>query len=778
MKRIDAGTSGQAEGDPTVLAELDLPADWQELIEAHIGLHPLRPVQAKALVEGRMLETRRHMVVCAPTNSGKSLIGTLALVEALKAGRRALLLEPLRSLAQEKADELAELLPLLGTTADTTPRLRLSTGDYRLENEVFQAPPPEAGELIVATPERVDAILRNPEHQSWIDSIACVVIDEAHLVGNPRRGPTLELLIATLLAAPQPPRLVLLSATAGEPERLRDWLGPCDLIEEESRTPPLSVEVLELDQEEVVEEVLCAEISDLLTLEDTSALVFVYRRAAAVSLAAAFAVSLEQPVLAYHSGMSAATRGDVRARFLGGSCRCVVTTTALAMGVNLPATHVFVRDTTFFGHGPLGIDEILQAAGRAGRGQRSGHAAILIRPGDSWAALELADALRTRALPPLRSAFEALAQHSGDQDRTALASAQVVATCLSRAGEVGATATELRSLLRNTLAGPALEAFVTPALQLLEDPCRLLAYQDDNERHHLTTLGLRGTMAVLPIPYVAGLGQLMRDLLWLDSSDRFLGQWSPLDHLLVMSLLSDRLPRLRRFSEQLAEQVDGWHEGRAQSEKSVLFREWISGSAATSRAEELVGSVGIAETPRPGKPARNARKSAYVAMLGAIVLDERSRGVAIGDLERRWKLSNLDGIDESSRDTALWLLAGQARLCELRCYFHHLVEHCGAESERIRLVKKRLTRMRHQLFDLLEHLKYCSPLGPVMRGVRGMVKAKGTQTVGPGTIRRLEDGGITSLKDLAALDVDALVSLGVQKRFAKQIRAYVRRRLR
>jgi hypothetical protein len=70
--------------------------------------------------------------------------------------------------------------------------------------------------------------------------------------------------------------------------------------------------------------------------------------------------------IAYHSGMSGTARAAVRKAFLAGRSRCVVTTTALALGVNLPASHVVVRAATFLGEGRLGVDEILQMLGRAG----------------------------------------------------------------------------------------------------------------------------------------------------------------------------------------------------------------------------------------------------------------------------------------------------------------------------------------------------------------------------------------------------------------------------
>ena len=64
------------------------------------------------------------------------------------------------------------------------------------------------------------------------------------------------------------------------------------------------------------------------------------------------------------------------------------------------------RDTTFFGHGRLEVDEILQMLGRAGRGDRPGTAVALVRPTDQWKAGELADSIRAGTIAPIRSALD------------------------------------------------------------------------------------------------------------------------------------------------------------------------------------------------------------------------------------------------------------------------------------------------------------------------------------------------------------------------------------
>ena len=782
MKRLDAGTTGMtlSSAAPRDLGSVGEP--WATIIATLLRDRSLRPVQRAAIVDARILESRQHLVVCAPTNSGKSLIGHLVLLDTVRQGRRAILLEPLRALAQEQADELTETLAgLVPNTFERPPKVRLSTGDYRLDGELpTDAPPPE-GEILVATPERLDAILRQPQHEAWASTVGAVVIDEAHMLADPRRGPTLELLAASMLSQPAPPRLVLLSATVGEPERLREWLHPCQLVTSSARSP-LTKQVWQLDETEDPDEVLGDELRSALAEPAAAAIVFVYRRDAADALARRLTEALGQPVIPYHSGQSASERLRVREDFKKGACRCLIATTALAMGVNLPATHVFVRDTTFFGFGKLRVGELLQIVGRAGRGDRTGLGAVLVRPRDDWDSVELAQALRDEVLPPLRSSFET-ALDNGRKSAPAgtgvseLAAATLVATCLGRAGEDGLSTSDLSGLLGNTLGARSLVPRIDASLRWLSDPSRALVYRDD-ARLRLTVLGRAGVRSVLPLGYVAGIGQLTRDLISLDPSTKLLGRWSGQDHLFLLSLLSDRTPKPRRFSEELASQIDAWLESRPGDEKSLLFAEWVMGSARGSKADELLGSLGIGD-PRPTPDgAGTARKRAYVAMLAAIILDERSRGVASVDVERRWGLSGLDGTEEAWRDTALWMLAGHTMLFEVRAFYHHLREHGAATSEQIRNTKRALSRLRGQAYDLLERLRYCSPLGPLMRGVRDMLRRSEEPALGVGTIRKLEASGVTTIPQLAQMDLDAIVNIGIQRRFAKQLQSYIRRRLR
>jgi len=267
------------------------------------------------------------------------------------------------------------------------------------------------------------------------------------------------------------------------------------------------------------------------------------------------------------------------------------------------------------------------------------------------------------------------------------------------------------------------------------------------------------------------LAQLIRDLLSVDENDRLLGQWCELDHLIVLWALYDRRPSLRMFSKDLTEQVTTWIEGSTDN-KSVLFREWIAGEQGHSKAGEVLASLGI-QAPRGNRDkAEWARKRGYLATFHGIVTLERGQGRSVSDLERQFKLNNLEGIEEKWRDELMWLLSGLAKLLEIKTFFYHLREECDANEERLKRIKRLLGDMRRQIYEVQEKLKYCSPLGPVLRDIRRFTGGVDVQT-----FRKLEAGGITNLLELQRLGTDGIVALGVRRDIAKRIQLYLIRRM-
>lgn len=771
MRLIEVGTSGaNATLSPMTWGGAGLPESLANIARLLAGSDHCRAVQAQALSKGLFL-SRRNLLVSAPTNSGKTLIGYLALFAALAAGKRAILIEPLRALAQEKAQELlarqSELSRMLGVPF----RVVLSTGDYRLEGETFFDSAP-TGELIVATPERIEAVLRSPQGADWLSRVGAVCVDEAHLLGDTRRGATLEFLLTSLVLASAPPRLALLSATIEGLESIQRWLSPCDVIRHDVRSPQLTKCLAQLDDGEDANSSVAEWLKCALAEPHAQALVFIHQARHTTSVAKVLGEALGDlcgPAgpLTYHSQLAPHQRAAVREAFVSGQSRLVVCTSALAMGVNLPATHVVVRDLTYIGAQSPGVAELLQMMGRAGRGDQPGHALVVHKPTDQWAVDELCDALRQEVLPPLQSAFTQTRRTTSvaQQEQVAL----VVASLLARSGEAGSSMTGLSDFLARSWGGAALVPQLTTAVRDL-DRDRLAFEHPDTHAWHLTRLGEAVVQAVLPISFGSGFGQLMRDLLSISEDDETLGRWRPLDHLLLCELLFGQTSAPKRFSAELSKQVMTWCEAHP-DQVPVLFRRWIAGEKGHSAAGELFGSLRLEPEDSALHLDEWARQRGHVAMFKAIILAERSKGRSIKDIERQFGLTNLAGIEDRWRDTMLWLLAGVTKLLDVKAYYFHLKEECQADGDRIKQVKKHLQEMRWQAITLLDQLKWASPLGAFMV----VARRRGGKGIGVESIRKLESAGITQIQLIANMSPAEFATVGIRKDIAKRLQTEAKR---
>ena len=143
------------------------------------------------------------------------------------------------------------------------------------------------------------------------------------------------------------------------------------------------------------------------------------------------------------------------------------------------------------------------------------------------------------------------------------------------------------------------------------------------------------------------------------------------------------------------------------------------------------------------------------------MLSEQSQWPA-GTLPKRW------------RNEFAWLLSGLGAILDVRTFYYHLREECGADRERIRRAKRLLRHLRAQTFGLQESLHFCSPLGTLLSDLRRILPSAG---VGVRTIRCLETAGLRAADDLVGLGVADLKALGLGRRQAEGICYYLRRRL-
>ncbi|MBW3004124.1 DEAD/DEAH box helicase [Candidatus Woesearchaeota archaeon] len=169
----------------------------------------LRPCQEKAINAG-LLE-RKNLLVCTPTASGKTLIAELAIMSSIinRIGK-AIYIVPLKALAAEKYRDFIQKYRGHANIA-------LSIGDMDKVDTYLSK-----YDIIITTSEKLDSLIRH--HTPWLKDVATIIIDEIHLLNDPGRGPTLEILLTILKQLLPNAQLIGLSATIGNPQELADWL--------------------------------------------------------------------------------------------------------------------------------------------------------------------------------------------------------------------------------------------------------------------------------------------------------------------------------------------------------------------------------------------------------------------------------------------------------------------------------------------------------------------------------------------------------------------------
>jgi helicase len=179
----------------------------------------LRPSQVKSIKSG--LLDGKNLLVCTPTASGKTLIGEIAAVKNILSGEgKAVYIVPLKALASEKYKDFKKRY-------GNVMKIALSIGDIDSADSYLID-----YDLIITTSEKLDSLIR---HRSpWLSMIKTVIIDEIHLLNDPGRGPTLEVVITILKKMLKQGQFIGLSATIGNSEELASWLD-ANLIKDDWR---------------------------------------------------------------------------------------------------------------------------------------------------------------------------------------------------------------------------------------------------------------------------------------------------------------------------------------------------------------------------------------------------------------------------------------------------------------------------------------------------------------------------------------------------------------
>jgi helicase len=386
--------------------ELPIP-DSAKRVLLTSGLTELYPPQEEAVLAGAL--DGKNLVLASPTASGKTLVAELcALKHVLEGDGKVLYLSPLRALASEKWEEFKKYTTVKKRNGRRV-SVGISTGDYDSSD-------PWMGkyDIIVTTNEKADSLLRH--RAKWVSDVSLVVADEVHLLNEPERGPTLEVVLARLMQVNPDIQLLVLSATIKNVEEVAEWLKAIPVTTE---WRPVTLREGVFHHDEIMFKDGGAQKIEKTTKDPTinlalytvksggQALAFAGTRRNSISLAKKIAAktapllskplkrSLEQlseQVLAtgartriseqlaevvskgaafHHAGLGGSHRKLIENSFREGKIKILTATPTLAFGVNLPARVVIVNEyrryEPGYGYYPIAVLEYKQMAGRAGR---------------------------------------------------------------------------------------------------------------------------------------------------------------------------------------------------------------------------------------------------------------------------------------------------------------------------------------------------------------------------------------------------------------------------
>jgi superfamily II RNA helicase len=173
-------------------------------------LHIFQKFAIEAIVEGH------HVLVTAPTGSGKTLPGDFAIDYFHSIGKKIIYTTPIKALSNQKFYDFSNKYKNIS--------IGLITGDIKTN--------PDADVLIMTTEILLNKLFQiksnDPEPQSSIsfemdieNELGCVVFDEIHMINDNSRGHVWE---QSIMMLPKHIQIIGLSATLDNPEKFALWL--------------------------------------------------------------------------------------------------------------------------------------------------------------------------------------------------------------------------------------------------------------------------------------------------------------------------------------------------------------------------------------------------------------------------------------------------------------------------------------------------------------------------------------------------------------------------
>ncbi|WP_297889589.1 DEAD/DEAH box helicase [uncultured Halorubrum sp.] len=343
------------------------------------------------------LAAGRNALVLAPTGTGKTETAMLPVFDAIvdardapgdppREGISALYITPLRALNRDMMDRLEWWGDRLGV------EVAVRHGDTTQYERSKQADDPP--DVLITTPESLQAILTGSKMRVALEDVAHVVIDEVHELAAAKRGAQLTVGLERLRRVAGPFQRVGLSATVGDPEEVGRFLvgtGRRDPDREGDRgfetvevaagtrtdvrvlDPEITDRDATLAGELAVDETTASHVRTIreIVADHESTLIFVNTRQTAEALGSRFKTLAETErdrgdddpteIELHHGSLSKEVRIDVEDRFKSGDLDGLVCTSSMELGIDVGRVDHVVQ----YGS-PREVARLLQRVGRAG----------------------------------------------------------------------------------------------------------------------------------------------------------------------------------------------------------------------------------------------------------------------------------------------------------------------------------------------------------------------------------------------------------------------------
>ncbi len=333
----------------------------------------------------------KNVLLIAPTATGKTESALLPVLDALikterNPGIKALYITPLKALNRDMLERLQWWCKRLDL------RLGVRHGDTSTREREAQAMVPP--DILITTPETLQAILPGRIMREHLASVKWVIIDEVHELAIDKRGSQLALALERLRYLKNDEfQIIGLSATIGSPDRVAKFLvgteRDCEIInvsvarsvQVEVYYPKARSEDYKLAEELYTYPEVAARLRLMKKLveEHKSTLIFTNTRSITEILGSRFRVwDLNFLVGVHHGSLSKPSRINVERGIKEGTLHGIICTSSLELGIDIGRLDFVVQYNS-----PRQVTRLLQRIGRSGhRVGGIAHGAIVVQDSD------------------------------------------------------------------------------------------------------------------------------------------------------------------------------------------------------------------------------------------------------------------------------------------------------------------------------------------------------------------------------------------------------------